>query len=179
MARRNLSYNMHLFEQPYYESTAKSLDKEYKSDKGIRRTERKKNIEKDEPKKKSVRSKKKGNMIFNISMGVLFGIVLVILVSSIIIGQVQLTELNQDISDAQKVLEEEQSKFTQLQMKIDGKLSTAVIEKYAQEKLDMQRATNSQKEFVNLSEGDKAEVFIKQEPNIFQRIGEAFSSLWS
>ena len=64
-------------------------------------------------------------------------------------------------------------------MKVDSGISTAVVEQYAQEKLSMSKASNSQKEFINLSEGDKAEVSLDSHKNVFELIAEAISSLWS
>ena len=43
----------------------------------------------------------------------------------------------------------------------------------------MSKANNSQKEFVNLSDGDKAEVTMSEDKNIFERIGDALASIWS
>ena len=64
-------------------------------------------------------------------------------------------------------------------MKVDSSISTAVVEEYARDNLNMNKAANSQKEFINLSEGDKAEVTMTSEKNIFEAIAEAFASLWS
>lgn len=124
-------------------------------------------------------SKKRKHSNSNIVLGVLLGVVLVVVVITIITSQVRLTELNQEISDAKHTLEEKQSIYTQYQMKVDANLSTAVVEKYAQENLGMTKATNSQKEFISLSQGDKAEVTIEEEKNIFTKIAEAFASLWA
>jgi hypothetical protein len=43
----------------------------------------------------------------------------------------------------------------------------------------MSKATNSQKEFIQLSDSDKAEVTLSKDKNIFETIAEAVSSLWS
>ena len=101
------------------------------------------------------------------------------MVVSIIHGQVQLTELNQEIADAKAQLAEQQSVYTQLEMKVDSSISTTVVEDYAKNNLNMNKATNSQKEFVNLSDSDKAEVTLSADKNIFETIAEAISSLWS
>lgn len=114
-----------------------------------------------------------------IALGVVFGIAVVFIVVSIIHGQVQLTELNQEIADAKAMLAEQQSIYTQLEMKVDSSISTSVVEEYAKDKLNMSKAANSQKEFVNLSEGDKAEVSMSSDKSIFEAIADAFASLWS
>ena len=108
-----------------------------------------------------------------------FGIAIAFVVVSIIHGQVQLTELNQEIADAKAMLAEQQSVYTQLEMKVDSSISTTVVEDYAKSKLNMSKAANSQKEYVNLSDGDKAEVSLSPDKNIFESIAEAISSLWS
>ena len=125
------------------------------------------------------RIRRRKSNIARIILGVLFGIAVVFIVVSIIHGQVQLTELNQEIADAKATLAEQQSIYTQLEMKVDSSISTTVVEEYAKENLNMNKASNSQKEFVNLSDGDKAEVSMSADKNIFESIAEAISSLWS
>ena len=100
----------------------------------------------------------------------------VIVVGLIIHGQVQLTEVNHKITAAQKTLEEQQSLYTQLQMKVDASISTAVVEKYAKERLGMSKVANSQKEFISLSEGDKVEIASDSNDNVFDSVADAFSS---
>ena len=114
-----------------------------------------------------------------IAMASVFGIALVVVVAAIIHGQVQLTELNQKISNAKNDLLEKQSVYTQLEMKVDSGISTSVVEEYAQDKLSMNKASNSQKEFIDLSKGDKAEVTLSSHNNVFESISQAFSNLWS
>ena len=109
----------------------------------------------------------------------ILGLVAVFLIASIIHGQVQLTEINQEIINARAELAEKQSIYTQLEMKVDSSISTSAVEKYAKETLHMSKATNSQKEFISLSEGDKAEVILTENKNIFQRLWDAIASLWS
>ena len=125
------------------------------------------------------RVRRRRSKIARIAAAVVFGIAVAFIVVSIIHGQVQLTELNQEIADAKDELAEQQSVYTQLQMKVDSSISTAVVEEYAKDKLNMSKAANSQKEFVKLSEGDKAEVSISSDKNIFEAIADAFASLWS
>lgn len=122
--------------------------------------------------------RRKSNFV-RIAAAVVFGAAVVFIVASIIHGQVQLTELNQEIVEAKAQLAEQQSVYTQLQMKVDSNISTSAVEEYAKDKLKMSKAANSQKEFVNLSEGDKAEVSMSSDKNIFEAIADAFASLWS
>lgn len=129
-------------------------------------------------KKEKKKLTKKQNLIVNSIMAGVLAVVMIIMVLTIINRQVELTEINQQINDERDILEEKQSLYTQLEMKVDANLSTAVIEKYAQEKLGMNKASNSQKEFINLSQGDKAEVTVENNSNIFTAISDAFSNLW-
>lgn len=97
----------------------------------------------------------------------------------IIVGQVQLTELNQKIVTAQQTLEDAQSIYTQNQMKLESNLTNAEIEQYAEEVLGMTKATNAQKEFVTLSGGDKAEISSQKDENLFTRFIDSIKNLWS
>lgn len=125
------------------------------------------------------KSKKRRTGVLRLSLIAVFGIAIAFIVVSIIHGQVQLTELNQEIVNAKAKLAEQQSVYTQLEMKVDSSISTPVVEEYAQNKLHMSKATNAQKEFINLSTGDKAEVTMTSDKSIFESIAEAFASLWS
>ena len=107
------------------------------------------------------------------------GAVAVFMIVQIIIGQVQLTELNQNISNESKALEEKQSLYIQSKMKVEAKYSSDIVEKNAQSQLGMSRADSYQKEYISLEEGDKAEIVEKEGENIFEIIAEAISSLWS
>ena len=100
------------------------------------------------------------------------------IIGFIIVGQVQLTELNQQIITAQKSLADTQSIYTQNQMKLEANLSKAEIEKHAAES-GMTKASNAQKEFVSLEGSDKAEVSVQKEENIFTRFIESIKNLWS
>lgn len=130
-------------------------------------------------KKSKKRSNGRRSKLARIIFGVVCGLLMAFVVVSIIHGQVQLTELNQEIADAKARLAEQQSIYTQLEMKVDSSISTTVVEDYAKNTLHMNKASNSQKEFVNLSDGDKAEVSLSEDKNIFESIAEAISSLWS
>ncbi len=125
---------------------------------------------------KNSRAKRGPAKIFT---GVLLGAIITATVAFIIHGQVQLTELNQKINNAAADLSDQESLYTQLQMKVDSKLSTAEVEEYAESKLGMSKADSYQKEYISLSQGDKAEVAQEEGSNIFESIAQAFASLWS
>lgn len=105
------------------------------------------------------------------------GIIVTAIVAAIIQGQVQLTEINQQISIATKALSEQESINTQLTMKIDSKYSPTVVEEYARENLGMTKADEYQKEYIKISEGDRAVVTQSSSSNIFEEIVNWFSSL--
>lgn len=116
-----------------------------------------------------------GSLVF----GVVCALVITLCVGFIIKGKAELTELNQQIAEAQVTLEETKSEYTQMQAKMEASFSTAAIEKYAREELGMSKATSQQKEYISLSEGDKAEVYTQKDANLFTEIAEFMGSLWS
>ncbi|MBQ6625987.1 MAG: septum formation initiator family protein [Ruminococcus sp.] len=170
---RNLAYDLRLFEdEEIYSSAVTAPQKEKAKSKSKKE---KQNTDVDRSKKIIVKVKRRKNNFFGIAGAVVFAVLVVAVVGLIIHGQVQLTELNQQISSANRQLEEQQSLYTQLQMKVDASISTAVVEKYAKENLGMTKASNSQKEFVSLSEGDKVEIGDKNSDTVFDSIANAFS----
>ena len=131
------------------------------------------------PRRKREQNRRRKHNPLKLAVGFALSAIVVAVVATMIYGQVQLTELNQNIADAQDMLENSQSEYTQMQMKVDAKYTTAIVEEYAQDKLGMYKASNSQKEFVDLSSGDKAEVVSDADKSIFDTIADAISSLWS
>ena len=104
--------------------------------------------------------------------GLIFGFalasVIAIVVGIIIHGQVQLAELNQQITAAQANLETSRSEYVQIQAGVDASMSTAAVEAYARDQLGMSKATNQQKEYISLTGGDKGEIFAEGEGKIFE-----------
>lgn len=125
------------------------------------------------------KSERRKHNVGSIAVGILCAAVIALCVGFIIKGRVELTELNQEIASAKVLLDETQSQYTQMQAKMEASLSTAAIEKYAGEKLGMSKATGQQKEYISLSQGDKAEVYTEKKSNVFTEIGDFFGSLWS
>ena len=183
----NLAYDFTIFEeQPNVGPYAKGKDKRNGDKPGEepRGAEKENNASSDRGKrlrKKVAESKRprRRSRIGRTLLGVIAVLAVIVAVVSIIHGQVQLTELNQEIIDARAELAEKQSVYTQLEMKVDSSISTSAVEQYAKDTLGMTKAANSQKEFISLSEGDKAEVTLKEDKNIFERIADAIASLWS
>jgi len=79
-------------------------------------------------------------------------------VGTMVYGQVQLTELTDQLNSMNKTLSENQSVYTQLKMKSDSQLSLETVENYATEKLGMTKIEQNQIEPVELSKGDKTQV---------------------
>lgn len=172
----NAAYDLSLFE-----STAVPLKKEPEKKKSSNQSnnqKQKNNVVKLTNEQIYSMRKRKHNPL-KIAVGVLFGAVVTFVIATIIQGQVQLTELSKEIAKANKELSIQQSIYTEMQMKANAALSPSVIDEYAVTKLGMTKATNTQKEFVNLSEGDKAEIMQTQNDNIFTTIANAIAGLWS
>lgn len=184
-ASHNLAYDFTLFEEPNAGEPSARLKKKASEDAAAAADDvGEKHIEEKTEKKrttskKRVKASRRRSRFGRIAFGVILGVAFMAIIVSIIHGQVLLTELNQEIVDARAELAEQQSIYTQLEMKVDSSVSTTVVEQYARDNLSMSKASNSQKEFVSLSEGDKADVTMSEDKNIFERIGEAFASLWS
>ena len=176
------AYDFTLFEEDFDSSErmrAQADDRPATEDGGTQQNKSRSEERRAESEAKIKRMRRRRSNIARIAIGVVFGIAVAFIVASIIHGQVQLTELNQQISDAKAQLAEQQSVYTQLEMKVDSSISTTVVEDYAKNNLKMSKATNSQKEFIQLSDSDKAEVTLSKDKNIFETIAEAVSSLWS
>lgn len=180
--RSSLAYDLTLFEESEADNASGIREDEVRSERAEGSTDRNINHQRDrrtKEKKTDKRRRRRRSKLGRIIFGVIAGLLMAFVVVSIIHGQVQLTELNQEIADAKARLAEQQSIYTQLEMKVDSSISTTVVEDYAKNNLHMNKASNSQKEFVNLSDGDKAEVSLSEDKNIFESIAEAISSLWS
>lgn len=115
----------------------------------------------------------------NAMMSVVVAALVIVAVVAIIHGQAQLTELNQEINSAQGQLTELESYYTQLNMKVETKLSPSVVEEYAKNELGMSKTESYQKEFISLSEGDKAVVIAEEEKSWWQSLKEAISNIWA
>lgn len=88
-----------------------------------------------------------------LALAVMLGIV-----STMVYGQVQLTELTEKLNAATKTYNESTSVYTQLQMKSDSQLSLETVENYATEKLGLKKIEQNQIESISLSKGDKTQV---------------------
>ncbi|MGN0453322.1 MAG: septum formation initiator family protein [Ruminococcus sp.] len=131
------------------------------------------------PKMSDDKSARRKHNVKGLLIGFAMSAVIVLLLGFLVSGQVRLAELNQQISVAETELSHRVSEYTQMQSKVVGTLSTSAIEEYARTELGMTKATNQQKEYISLSQGDKAEVFEEKNDTIFTVIGDFIGSLWS
>lgn len=174
---KNAAYDLSLFDDDVYSSAVPA--------------------KKEEPKKKPKRGKARANKVvtlpeeeinkirlrkhnpLKLAVGSIAGAAVAIVIGIIIVGQVTLTELNEEIITAEQTLANAQSVYTENQMRVESKLSRTSIEEYAENNLGMTKATNTQKEFVNLSGGDKVEVSTHENDNLFTQFIESIKNLWS
>ena len=90
-------------------------------------------------------------------------------------NNVVINELNEQIHEANLVLENQENLAAQYQLKIDRKLTDEFVQEYAETKLGMTKANASQKEFVPLTNGDKGNVIRGDGKESFlSRLGKAF-----
>ena len=62
---------------------------------------------------------------------------------------------------------------------MENKLGPSVVEEYAKNVLGMEKTQSFQKEFISISEGDKAVVANVRKKNIFEMVRDAIRSAWS
>lgn len=177
---RNAAYDLSLFDDTADYSSGSAAPKRREDE--VHKKQTKKRAKSNVltlPEKELEKNRRRRHNPLKLALGTVGGLAAALVIGIIIVGQVQLTELNQKIVTAQQTLEDAQSIYTQNQMKLEGSLSNADIEQYAEEVLGMTKATNAQKEFVTLSGGDKAEISSQQDENIFTRFIDSIINLWS
>ena len=90
-------------------------------------------------------------------------------------SQVELTELTEQINVSTKQVQELESEYTQLQMKVEASTSLKAVEEYSKNELGMKRIEPTQVEYITLSDGDKAEIKDEsQSKSIFDMISRVF-----
>ncbi|QEY33591.1 hypothetical protein FL966_12720 [Caproiciproducens galactitolivorans] len=110
------------------------------------------------PKEKLEQNRKTGAKPFRAVSYFLALTVMLGIVGTYVYGQVQLTELTDNLNAAAKTLSESESVYTQTQMKANSKLSLETVENYATGKLGLQKIAQNQVEPISLSKGDKIQV---------------------
>lgn len=179
---RNAAYDLSLFDEDVAYSNGSALPKREEQEVHKKQTKRKtKNSSKvvTLPEEELHKIRRRKHNPLKLALGSIGGAAVALIIGFIIVGQVQLTELNEQIVDAQNTLANAQSVYTENEMKVEAGLSSSAIEEYAENNLGMTKASNAQKEFVSLSGGDKAEVFSQKDENIFTQFFDSVANLWS
>ncbi len=176
----NAAYDLDLFDDELnFSTTAPKRHEEETRQKQTRKKQSHRNKVVTLPEEEIHKIRRRKHNPLKLVLGSAAALAVTFVIGVIIVGQVQLTELNQQIITAEKDLANSESIYIQNQMKVESTLSDAEIEKYATEVLGMTKASNAQKEFVALESGDKAEVSEQQDSNIITRFFESLSNLWS
>lgn len=176
---RNAAYDLSLFDEDISSSAvAVPKHREQEEAKPVKKVHTGNKIVK-LPEEEINRIRRRKHNPLKLAAGTIGGAVVALVISAIIVGQVQITELNQQIISAQETLENSQSVYTQTELKLAADLTTTEIEDYAENVLGMTKASNIQKEFVTLEGGDKAEVSAQADENLFTRFIDSLKNLWS
>ena len=179
---RNAAYDLSLFDDEFAYSTGSAMPKRAEEENVRKQT--KKKVKKANnvvtiPQEELHKIRRRKHNPIKLALSSIGAAAVTFVIGAIIVGQVQLTELNQEIVNAQALLADTQSIYTQNQMKLEANLSNEEVERYAEDVLGMTKASNAQKEFVTLSGGDKAEVTAQGSENIFTKFIESIQNLWS
>lgn len=102
------------------------------------------------------------------------------IVGTYVNGQVQLSEISDEMGTAQKALQEQQNLYSQMKIKSASAFSMEAIETYATQKLGMKKTSSNQVTAVELSKGDKSQVVAKtSNSNWLERVWEAIKGFLS
>ena len=182
-SNHNLAYDFALFEEqsrsPAVNARGKKAGEKAAADSKQKVNQASADKSRPEKKKGISRLRRRRSNFVRIAAGVVIGLVAVVMIVSIIHGEVQLNEINHEIQNAEADLDALMSRQTELEMQIAEAITTDEVDKFATDNLHMSKATASQKEYFSLREGDKAEVYLKEDKNIIERIVDAIASLWS
>lgn len=166
MADKNLAYDFELFE---------TSPKKEKREQGKKKNNLIKITE-----EQLLKSRRKKYNPFAVILGVFCSVIVLAIVGTMIYSQAQLTELTAQINAAQKSLAESESVNTQLNMRLESKMSLRSVEDYAKNKLGMRQTQSDQVVYIGLSDGDKAESKeTAGEKSLVDRISDTISGLLS
>lgn len=146
----NIAYDFSLFESsaaPEINSPVKRKSEE----------EKKSNIVKLSKKQAYADKRIKRNPV-KVAGAVVGAIAIALIASTVITSQVHLTELTESCNAATTTLNQSKSEYTQLEMGVESKLSLQEVENYAKNTLGMTYTEPYQLQYINLSNGDKAEI---------------------
>lgn len=181
-SNNNEAYDLSLFDEsaaPVLPVRKRKQSAEKTKEKTVQAKPKKKDNLLDLPQNEIHKNRRRKHNPLKLIVGGFGGIVAAVIIATIVVGQVQLTELNQQIINAEEQLSNSKSVYTQTQMKVESKLSASQIESYAESVLGMSKAKNTQKEFITLSGGDKVEVTSHEGENLFTQFVDSIANLWS
>jgi cell division protein FtsL len=110
---------------------------------------------------------------FNI---ILLVVVLLCIIGTFIFSRIQLTEISEQITVQSKILNEQKSENTRLNMELGNKLSLHKVEEYAIDKLGFVKVNASQIEYIKISDSNKIQVKNNNSSNVFVSISNWFDS---
>lgn len=174
---RNAAYDLSLFDETSSAAPLPKRDEEVTEVKAPKKKTLKKVISLPEEEIHKIRKRKHNPL--KIAVGTFGGAAVAMIIATIIVGQVRITELNQEIISAKEKLATAQSVYTQTEMSLQGQLGSSDIEKYAENQLGLTKASSSQQEFISLSGGDKAEITSPESENLFTQFISSIANLWS
>ena len=166
--KRNVAYDLSLFE-----------DNDDTKTKRINQNKKTRNNVIDIPQEHLEKTTKKKIKPFKLVSIIMAAIFATSAIALIIQGQVQLTELNQKISNVTEIKDDLESLNTQTKMKVEAKYTPALVENYAVNKLDMEKVDSYQKDYIRFSQTDKVELSVDEGENMFESIANYISELWS
>ncbi len=175
---RNAAYDLSLFDDSFSYTHGTAVPKKEEKE-SVKKKVKKANNVVTIPQEELHKIRRRKHNPIKIALASVGAAAVTFVIGAIIMGQVQLTELNQEIVNAQALLADSQSIYTQNQMKLEANLSNEEVERYAEDVLGMTKASNAQKEFITLSSGDKAEVTAQANETIFTKFIESIKNLWS
>lgn len=121
-------------------------------------------------------SKPKSNKAISPFKIILTLVVILALATFFISSQISLNELNGEMAVKSKKLNELSNERTKLYIDLETRTSLSNVEEYAVSELGLQKANNSQVEYVNIPRENKIE-FEDKEPGFFEKILNFFQSL--
>ena len=161
--RKNVAYDLSLFEPSVKEQQKKQKNNVIKIS--------------EEQLERNRRPKYHPGTVFSV---LFIATLIVSVLGTMIYSQVQLNELTAQINAVSKQLDEEESIYTQLEMKAESNLSLKKVEEYATDTLNMRKVEPQQIEYISLSKGDKAVIPQNAEDkSLLDKISDAISGLLS
>ena len=131
------------------------------------------------PQEKLEENRRAKNNPLKILSGFMALLVMLGIVGTMVYGQVQLTELTDQLNKQTKTLNEQQNAYTQMKMKSDSQLSLETVENYATQKLGMKKIEQNQVVPIELSTGDKTQVMNNENQNQLESVWNALLELLS